>query len=91
MEKLITQYKETKSEIENLESHLATVRAAIMAACGNDEYQGFGLTISKVTPEPTLDWKTAVKVLNIKQEKLTPFFKERPSYFKFTVKRSIEI
>jgi len=88
---LIQQYKETKAAIEALESQLNDVRLEISQATGNQEYSGNGLTISYVTPEPSFDWKTAVKVLEIPQERLTPFFKVKPPYFRYTVKRSIDI
>jgi hypothetical protein len=87
----IQQYKEIKQAIEELESQLADVRLEIQALTGNKEYQGHGLTISFVTPEPSFDWKLAVKVLEIPESKLAPFFKERPAYYRYTIKRSIDL
>jgi hypothetical protein len=91
MQELIRLYKETKSEIENLEEYLNSLRSSILQECDNQPYQGHGLTVSEVVPEPTLDWKTAVKALEIDQARLLPFFKERAKYFKFTIKRTIEV
>jgi hypothetical protein len=88
---VIQQYKEIKQAIEDLESQLADVRLEISTLTGNQEYQGHGLTIAFITPEPTLDWKTAIKALKIPESKLAPFFKERPAYFRYTIKRSIDI
>ena len=91
METLIQKYKEIKAEIENLEATLSGIRSNILLECGNKEYEGYGLKISLVVPEPSFDWKTAIKALDIEEYKLKPFFKERPGYFKFTVRRTIEI
>jgi len=91
MESLIQKYKEIKAEIENLEAALNGIRSNILQECNNQEYEGYGLKITLVAPEPGFDWKTAVKVLEIPEDKLKPFFKDRPEYFKFTVRRTIEI
>ena len=90
METLIQKYKEIKAEIENLEEALNGIRSNILQECGHQEYEGYGLKITLVTPEPGFDWKTAVAVWQIKDEQLKPFFKDRPGYLKFTIKRTID-
>lgn len=89
LEVLISEYKTLSSELEMLEERKNHIREQILQATNNDEYEGYGLTIARQSPEPTLDWKRAISFLNIPQEQLLPFYKERPSYFRFTLKRQI--
>lgn len=90
IETLIGEYKTLVKQIEMLESRKEHLREQILGATGG-EYEGYGLVITKQEPEPSLDWKTAIRVLEIDSIKLAPFYKSRPSYYRFTLKRGIEL
>ena len=88
---LVGEYKNIAQQIEMLEDHKIIIREQILQACDHQEFEGYGLKITHQEATAVLDWKTALKALKIPQEELQPFYKEKPGYFRFTLKRCIAL
>lgn len=90
-EKVAQQYKEIQVQLEQLEQEKEAIRKELLDIADNRNITGFGVTLTKIKPEPSVDWKAYKEHFRLTEEKLKPFLKEKSEYFKIIVKKEIII
>lgn len=80
-----------KAQCDQADKEYAKAREALLKHNGENEFNGFGVTISIIEGKPYVDWSLAAPALCITDEMTKPFTKMKANTVRVTVERSVVI
>lgn len=83
------EYKLACMAAEIAEKQKDKCREALLQLANGQEIKEYGISITKIEPQPTVDWKAVQIRFKLTPEKLEPFMKPKDPYFKITLQKEI--